>query len=224
MYAIVPAYNESATVGRVVSVLADAGVFKDVVVVDDGSSDDTAQVAAAAGAAVLRPARNLGKGGAMLFGYAAMRDLSERDDDDRVAFFDADLIGMRPEHVRRMADASALGYDQVAGLCDRGELVNVMQVFSDLLTGQRIVRSWVLDALPLSCWKGYCIETAINDVVERRGGKTVLIVLEGVGCRTKLAKTGTLTGLRNHHEMFRQIARTKRALQDSEGLSCALEF
>lgn len=222
MYAIVPAYNESTTVGQVVSVLRASGVFADVVVVDDGSSDDTASAAARVGAAVVRPPRNLGKGGAMLFAYEAVRDILESDDDDRVAFFDADLIGLRPEHVRRMAEASAIGYDQVAGLCDRGELVNVLQVFSDLLTGQRILRRWVIESLPTTCWEGYSIETGINDVVERRGGKTVVLVLEGVGCRTKLSKTGMLSGLLGHHEMFRQIARTKRALADSGGMSCAL--
>lgn len=220
MYAIVPAHNEFSTVGRVVGVLRAADVFEDVVVVDDGSTDRTAEAAAMSGAVVLEPPRNLGKGGAMLFAYEALRDQIRSD--DRVAFFDADLVGLLPRHVRRMAQASALGYDQVAGLCDRGELVNFLQVFSDLLTGQRILRRWVLDALPETCWQGYSIETAINDVVERQGGKTVLLVLDEVGCRTKLEKTGMLTGLLGHRDMFRQIARTKRALEQSGGWSCEL--
>ncbi len=219
MYAIVPAYNESATVGLIVGVLRASGVFRDVVVVDDGSTDDTASVASRAGAAVVSPSRNLGKGGAMLFAYEAVRAV---DDDDRVAFFDADLVDLQPSHVRRMAKASALGYDQVAGLCDRGALVNSLHVFSDLITGQRILRRWVLDDLPTTCWQGYSIETAINDVIERNAGKTVVVVLDGVSCRTKLAKTGMLSGALGHREMFRQIARTKRALALTGGLSCEL--
>jgi hypothetical protein len=67
--AVVPAYNESATVARVVEAIhRDAPEF-DVLVVDDGSTDDTAQLARAAGASVLVLPFNLGIGGAVQAGY-----------------------------------------------------------------------------------------------------------------------------------------------------------
>jgi glycosyltransferase involved in cell wall biosynthesis len=67
--AIVPAYNESATVARVVAeIYAHAPDF-DVVVIDDGSTDDTAERARAAGADVVRHPFNLGIGGAVQSGY-----------------------------------------------------------------------------------------------------------------------------------------------------------
>jgi glycosyltransferase involved in cell wall biosynthesis len=67
--AIVPAYNESASIGRVVGELRRQAPEFDVIVVDDGSTDETASCAQAAGAKVLRHPFNLGIGGAVQSGY-----------------------------------------------------------------------------------------------------------------------------------------------------------
>ncbi|MDK1031454.1 MAG: glycosyltransferase family 2 protein [Planctomycetia bacterium] len=66
---IVPAYNEAARIGDVLSDLRQHAPSVDVVVVDDGSDDDTGSVAERAGATVLRLPCNLGVGGAMQTGY-----------------------------------------------------------------------------------------------------------------------------------------------------------
>ncbi len=220
MYALVPAHNEAPSVAGVVEALLASGAFEDVVVVDDGSTDDTAARAEAAGAVAIRTPRNLGKGGAMLFGTEAIRETST---DERIAFFDADLVGLTPRHVRRMVDASELGYDQVAGLQDRGDVVNLLQLCGPLVTGQRVLHRWILDALPETCWSGYCVETAINDVVEREQGTTMLVLLDGIDTRTKLDKVGMLDGLAGQWKMIRQIAKTRDALRRTGGMSCALE-
>ena len=67
--AVVPAYNEAATVGDVVRALRVNAPAFDVVVVDDGSTDATCAVAARAGARVLRHPFNLGIGGAVQSGF-----------------------------------------------------------------------------------------------------------------------------------------------------------
>jgi glycosyltransferase involved in cell wall biosynthesis len=67
--AVVPAYNEGATVGRVVRAIQDKAPGFDVVVIDDGSTDGTADEAAAAGAKVIRHPFNLGIGGAVQSGF-----------------------------------------------------------------------------------------------------------------------------------------------------------
>jgi glycosyltransferase involved in cell wall biosynthesis len=66
---IVPALNEGASVGSVVTEIRRANPGVDVLVVDDGSVDATAEAARAAGAAVCRLPFNLGVGGAMRTGY-----------------------------------------------------------------------------------------------------------------------------------------------------------
>jgi glycosyltransferase involved in cell wall biosynthesis len=67
--AIVPAYNESASIARVVAELGEHAPDWDVVVIDDGSTDGTAERAHAAGADVVRHPFNLGIGGAVQSGY-----------------------------------------------------------------------------------------------------------------------------------------------------------
>lgn len=66
---IMPAWNESESVGNTVTEVLGAVADADVLVVDDGSSDDTANIAEAAGATVLRLPFNLGVGGAMRAGF-----------------------------------------------------------------------------------------------------------------------------------------------------------
>jgi len=72
--AVVPAYNEAATVGTVVGALHRDAPGWDVLVIDDGSTDDTAAVAAAAGARVVRLPFNLGIGGAVQAGFRYARE------------------------------------------------------------------------------------------------------------------------------------------------------
>ena len=57
---LIPAYNESQAVGRLVKEIVAKGW--DVLVVDDGSSDGTGDIARASGATVLTNVTNHGKG------------------------------------------------------------------------------------------------------------------------------------------------------------------
>ncbi len=63
---LVPAHNESARIGAVVTAALRS---LPVLVVDDGSTDDTASAAAAAGATVVTQSPNQGKGAALRAGF-----------------------------------------------------------------------------------------------------------------------------------------------------------
>ena len=65
---VVPAFNESASIGPLVSELRLAGAWREIIVVDDGSVDDTGARAAEAGARVIRHPYNKGNGASVKTG------------------------------------------------------------------------------------------------------------------------------------------------------------
>ena len=70
--AIIPCYNEEATIGSVV--LKTRKYVDEVLVIDDGSADGTAEIARQAGATVLSHKANLGKSAGMKTGFSYALD------------------------------------------------------------------------------------------------------------------------------------------------------
>jgi hypothetical protein len=72
--AIVPAYNERASIVGVIEALRERAPEYDVLVIDDGSTDETAELARGSGIRVLQLPFNLGIGGAVQAGFVFARD------------------------------------------------------------------------------------------------------------------------------------------------------
>ena len=100
--AVIPAYNESATVAGVVQRVRAYAPGFDVIVVNDGSTDETAQIARDAGAAVLEMPFNVGIGGAVQAGFVFAKENGYR----YMAQVDAD--GQHePREITALLDAMA---------------------------------------------------------------------------------------------------------------------
>jgi glycosyltransferase involved in cell wall biosynthesis len=109
--AVVPAYNESATIVSVVEGLREKAPEFDVLVVDDGSTDATADLARMAGARVLTLPFNVGIGGSVQAGFIYARSQGY----DYLAQVDADGQHDASE-LRHLMDAMDCGYvDMVCG-------------------------------------------------------------------------------------------------------------
>jgi len=107
---VIPAFNEGEAIGGVVSSLAAAGPWREIIVVDDGSQDDTSARARAAGATVVRHPYNKGNGAAVKSGIRSAAG-------EYVLIVDGDGQH-RPEDARRIV--SRLGeYDLVVGARSR---------------------------------------------------------------------------------------------------------
>jgi glycosyltransferase involved in cell wall biosynthesis len=186
--AVIPARNEAATIGPIVSACRGCPWVREVFVVDDGSSDDTAGRARAAGAKVLRRDGSIGsKGAAMALGLAA-------SDAAAILFVDADLLHLRPSHLTQLHAAwSGTGVAMAVGLRDYGRL-NPLVARTPPLTGERLVARWLLDAVADEHWHGYGVELRLDALVARTGGGTAASVMRGVTQRTKRQKFGTVVG------------------------------
>lgn len=196
---IIPARDESETVAGVIEAARGAKGAKRVLVVDDHSSDDTSGVARAAGAEVL-PSR--GDGSKAL----ALATGVEASTEDILVFFDADILGARPEHFDLLAaPVAGGGYEMCCGLVDYGKLRNSIFMRLPPITGLRAVRRDVFTAIPAEKLNGFQIEIMINEVAARGGMPTAIRVLEGTDHRSKVAKLGRLKGMRSHAAMTLEL-------------------
>jgi glycosyltransferase involved in cell wall biosynthesis len=180
--AVIPAWNEASTVGAVVYAALDARSVDEVIVVDNASTDSTSRVAKAHGARVVVEERK-GKGEAMRAGVLAT-------DAQAVVFLDADLVGLRAEHVDGLVEPVLSGRaDMACGLFDRGPVAN--PIFLEglpVLTGQRALHRDLFLALDEEDLRGYRVEAALNALVAERELRRHDAVLPGLWHRRKEEK------------------------------------
>src|SRR3989338_9102858 len=89
---VIPEFNESATITKVLSTLKKVKTISEIIVVDDGSSDNTYRLAKSAGVRVLRHRTNKGKGRAIKTGFLHANG-------DIILFLDADIYNLTPRKV-----------------------------------------------------------------------------------------------------------------------------
>lgn len=196
---LVPSYNEAATVGEVVRVLRASPKTNRVLVISDGSTDDTVSIARAAGAEVIDLGENHGKGGAVA---AGMREVTS----DIVGFFDADLKGLTVEHVNALVEPVLAGeVDMCIGLRDRGEPWNSLSRLLPPVSGERVLRRKIFEAIPESALQGFRLEIALYRSARRLKKPMRLVLLPGLSIRRKIEKVGLLRGLAQYLRMTGQV-------------------
>ncbi|MGQ9525078.1 MAG: glycosyltransferase family 2 protein [Armatimonadota bacterium] len=203
MAAVVPAYNEAARIVAVISAIRGSEAIDELIVVSDGSTDGTYEVASAeSGVLAFQLNRNIGKGGAMLAG-------AWRTEADAIAFFDADLVGLTPEHVCRLVtpvrDGSA---DMAVGVFRGGWwLTDWSQRLVPQISGQRVVPREFFLSVPGLATARYGVEMAINRHARRKGLRVSKVELRGVTHAIKEKKHGLWGGLASRGRMYRDILR-----------------
>ncbi len=199
--AIIPAFNEEHRIGAVLTAVTAAGIVSSIIVVNDGSEDGTASAASAVpGVEVVTLAKNGGKGGAMRAG-------AMQADADILLFFDADLDGLKPQHVRDLLAPVLAGDAAMSmGIFRGGRLwTDMAQFFAPAITGQRAIRRDIFLQIPNLETVGYGIEMAINDYVSRQGLVRKDVILRGVTHPMKEEKLGWAKGAASRVQMYRQM-------------------
>ena len=220
---VIPARNEADRIQATVTAATGLPAVALVVVVDDGSTDDTAAAARQAGAAVVRHARNRGKGAAMETGAEAVRLLDQREHRDRprhLLFLDADLAGtaalagplIDPVLAGKTDMTIAVfaatvklgGHGLVVGLSGAGIRRATGWQPTQPLNGQRcLTRAAFEAARPLA--RGWGVETGLTIDLLRKGWRVTEVEVE-------LAHRATGTGMRAQLHRAHQLIDVARAL------------
>jgi cellulose synthase/poly-beta-1,6-N-acetylglucosamine synthase-like glycosyltransferase len=202
---IVPAYNEADRIGAVLGAAIACKEVNEVLVVDDGSKDDTVAAANEYHVNVLALSHNIGKGGAMWSGLMAT-------DADVIVFIDADLLGLRPNHlaalIKPMREDKTLM--MTAGRFTGGRAAtNMSQMIMPSINSQRAIRKSLLSKVPDFSKSKFGVETIINDYVKKNEVKTKEVKLIGVTQVMKEEKDGLVKGASSRAKMYGDIIKSK---------------
>ena len=175
---LIAAHNEEKTIGEVVKACLGAPSVNNVWVVADKCDDTTANVAYKAGGRIIKtPYGN--KGSAV---YEALHHCN-----DYVLLMDADLEGLRPDHVENLATQHP--YSMVVGI--RGKEVHrlkSMMPFGDMPIGgeRRVPRDLLFEANING--SGYRMEMKINKCAKKNFVPVDYVWMDGVGQVTQYKK------------------------------------
>lgn len=196
---IIPAYNEASRIGPVISAVTRARCVPEVIVVSDGSTDGTAETARSLGVRVIELERNVGKGGAMKAGLDATAA-------EVVAFIDADLVGLTPDHVDELIRPVLLGEaDATLGVFAGGRSSTTLaQKITPGLSGQRAVRAALVRDIPMEGAR-FGVEIVLNKHLASRGARVKRVTLRGVSQVMKEEKRGRLEGFAARLRMYWEI-------------------
>jgi len=204
---IVPACNEAEYIVSVLSVLRNVDLISEIIVVDDGSCDGTVNKVQDASRLdkrirLISHSRNLGKGQAIFTArYTTKAPI--------LLLLDADLVGLTPMHILSLIEPVInQKLDMTLGLFKGGKLLtDFSHQATPWLTGQRCIRSSILDELNINAASGYGFETALTLAANRNDWQIGVVELRGVWHPPSEFHHGVGRGIRQRIQMYFQIAR-----------------
>jgi len=200
---IIPAYNEEPRISRVLDAIVRCPLADEVIVVCDGSTDHTAAVANLySKVKVVELPFNVGKGGAMVAGATATKC-------SIIAFVDADLVGLRPEHLEKIITPILLNScDMCIGVFRGGTfLSDSAQRISPYISGQRALRRDFFLSIPYLAEMRLGVEVTLNTFAKRQKLQVSRVVLHGVSNTFKEKKLGIVKGAASRAKMYAEIGR-----------------
>jgi len=196
---VVPAYNEASRISAVLTPLVDCSSVDEVIVVDDGSDDRTAEVAQRFfDVQVISLPENRGKAAALDEGVRHARN-------EILLFLDADLVGLRQEHVQRLIEVyREQQADMVVGVFTNGRMnTDIAQKINPFASGQRVISRNLWQRAKENIEEmDYGIEIALSKLAAKEGWRRERVKLEGVTHILKEEKRGFKKGVIDRLKMY----------------------
>ena len=199
---LIPAWNEAARLPGVLAAVQDHPLIDRLLVIDDGSTDGTAEVARSLGAEVLAMPANGGKTAALAAGIAVLSG-------EHALLLDADLVGLTPEDVTRLATPVLEGAAE-ATISLRGNAPGLWRALGvDYISGERVLPVALLQALApdLPGLPRFGFEVFLNRAMKAQALRVRIVAWPGVASPWKAAKQGLWRGLWGDAAMIRDILR-----------------
>lgn len=204
---IIPAYNESQTVGRVLQALEQVSDLSEIIVVDDGSRDGTFRQCELAAQTnprlrIIQHRANLGKGQAIFSGWSATGA-------PFLLLLDADLFGLTTNHVHDLIRPVLAGQaDMTIGLFKGGHFrTDLSHWATPWLSGQRCLRAELLKSVSWEAASGYGIETALTVAAQMDGWRVAKVPLRGMWHKPSEDRRGYWSGAMTRGKMYLHIVR-----------------
>jgi glycosyltransferase involved in cell wall biosynthesis len=195
---VVPAYNEADRIGAVLGPLVRCPSVDEIIVVDDGSDDGTAQVAERYSVRVVSLPENRGKAAALDEGVSLARN-------EVLLFLDADLVGLREEHVERLIGVyRPVEVDMVVGVFSNGRMnTDLAQKINPFASGQRVLSKALWERAKENVQEmNYGIEIALSRLAAKEGWRQERVKLDGVTHILKEEKRGFARGVLDRVKMY----------------------
>lgn len=196
--AVVPVYNEEKTVKSVLEALVSSNKINKLIVVDSGSTDNTPNIIKKFKVKIVTLKKPKGKGYAIKVG-------TNNISTEVILFFDADLIGLKKEHVDKLLEPVIdEGAAMVIGLRDKGNFIaNTIMPYFPLTGGERaILTKEFMKIRKNPLIEGWGLESVMNDYCKKKKLKVVKVMLDGmdhIGLQTK--KHGLLAFLKEIYDV-----------------------
>ncbi len=200
--AIIPAYNESKTIGDVLRVAKSVPLIDEILVISDGSTDDTAYIARNYGIHVIELFENSGKSEAIKTGLLASSF-------DTILLLDADLMGLKADHIYDLLTPVINNeYDMSVGIFKSGRKVtDLAQKIAPNLSGQRALKKSLLEKIKEIDLTSYGLEVALTKLTDNNSYRVEEIYLHDVTHLTKEEKMGVLHGFSSRMKMYWDIVK-----------------